>query len=233
MAVLHKFRMALKNLFLKIGIDIKFVKKEEPINPIEFNSVENLNKMWEDFKRQETYQSSEYKQLYYKLEEIIKDHKIDINNKKVVDLGCGMGIMLSILNDNYQNLKIYGYDASSVAVEIAQKQLPNGVFKEFDIYKPGSEKFDVLFCMEVLEHLLYPETAMKNIIGRMHNDSVLLLTVPNGRKDTWLGHINFWSPESWNIFIEKTSEGILFITGELTDTALYAIIGNNIQKNNL
>ena len=231
MAVLHKFRMGLKKLLLKAGIDIKFIKKEEPIDPIAFNSVENLNKMWEDFKRLETYESSEYKQLYYKLEEIIKHHKIDIDNKKVVDLGCGMGIMLSILNDNYQNLKIYGYDASSVAVEIAQKQLPKGIFKEFDIYQASSEKFDVLFCMEVLEHLLYPENAMKNIIGRMHKDSVLLLTVPNGRKDTWLGHINFWSPESWNIFLERTSEGIPFITGELTDTALYAIIGNNIQKN--
>lgn len=232
MALQHKILLQLKQILLKMGIDIKFVKKEDEIDPIEFNSIENLNKMWEDFKRKKNYQSDEYRQLYYKLDEIIKDHKIDLNNKKVVDLGCGMGIMLSILNDNYQNLKIYGYDASSVAVEIAQKQLPEGVFKEFDIYKPSSEKFDVLFCMEVLEHLLYPEKAMKNIIGRMHENSILIVTVPNGRKDTWLGHINFWSPESWNIFIERTCEGISFTTGELSNTALYAIIGNNIQKNN-
>ncbi|MCF6241394.1 MAG: class I SAM-dependent methyltransferase, partial [Bacteroidales bacterium] len=128
------------------------------------------------------------------------------------------------------NLRIYGYDASNVAVEIAKKHLPNGVFKEFDIYKPSDENFDVLFCMEVLEHLLYPEKAMKNIIGRMHEDSVLLLTVPNGRKDSWLGHINFWSPESWNIFIELNSNGFPFKTGELSDTALYAIIGNQIKN---
>ena len=28
-----------------------------------------------------------------------------------------------------------------------------------------------------------------------------MITVPNGRIDTFEGHINFWSPESWNIFI--------------------------------
>jgi 2-polyprenyl-3-methyl-5-hydroxy-6-metoxy-1,4-benzoquinol methylase len=221
--------MSLKKWLFKMGIDIKFVTKEEKIDPLEYNSLENLNKMWEKVKNKETYLSEEYKQLYYKLEDIIKQYKIDINNKKIVDLGCGMGIMLSILNDKYQNLQIYGFDASSTAIEIAQKQLPKGKFKVFDIYEPNHEKYDVLFCMEVLEHLLYPETAMKNIIERMHKNSILLLTVPDGRKDTWLGHINFWSPESWNIFIERTSNGIPFVTGQLTDSALYAILGNGIN----
>ncbi|MCF6241581.1 MAG: hypothetical protein L3J74_09580, partial [Bacteroidales bacterium] len=72
MAVFHKLRMNLKNFLLKFGIDIKFVKKEEPIDPIAFNSVENLNKMWEDYSRLETYESDEYRQLYYKLQDIIK-----------------------------------------------------------------------------------------------------------------------------------------------------------------
>ena len=30
-----------------------------------------------------------------------------------------------------------------------------------------------------------------------------MITVPNGRIDTFEGHINFWSPESWKVFIES------------------------------
>jgi len=53
---------------------------------------------------------------------------------------------------------------------------------------------------------------------------ILLITVPNGRNDTFAGHINFWSPESWDVFIEENSGGLEFSTGKVESTLLYAVI---------
>ena len=39
----------------------------------------------------------------------------------------------------------------------------------------------------------------------MNKEGVLILTVPNGKIDTFMGHINFWSPESWAIFLKEHS----------------------------
>ena len=64
-------------------------------------------------------------------------------------------------------------------------------------------KFDIVFCTEVLEHLLYPHIALQNIIHLSQDSGVIMITVPNGRIDTFEGHINFWSPESWKVFIES------------------------------
>ena len=37
----------------------------------------------------------------------------------------------------------------------------------------------------------------------LNEDGVLILSVPNGRNDNFIGHINFWSPESWGIYLKE------------------------------
>lgn len=83
----------------------------------------------------------------------------------------------------------------------------------------------MLFCTEVLEHLLFPDKALKNILKMIANNGTLLVTVPNGRTDTYKGHINFWSPESWKVFIETNCEGFSYDIGLTKDSGdNYAII---------
>jgi hypothetical protein len=59
--------------------------------------------------------------------------------------------------------------------------------------------FDTVFCCETLEHLLIPSKALKNLLNATNFKCVL--TVPDGRTDTYPGHINFWSEESWGSFL--------------------------------
>ena len=73
---------------------------------------------------------------------------------------------------------------------------------------------------------------MKNIIEMMKKDSVCLITVPNGRTDQYEGHINFWSPESWEVFIKANSEGLSVSTGVINDKKNnYAIIRSRKTDN--
>jgi hypothetical protein len=43
---------------------------------------------------------------------------------------------------------------------------------------------------------------MLNLFG------IALLTLPKGRTDTFAGHINFWSPESWTVFLNSICEDL-------------------------
>lgn len=51
-------------------------------------------------------------------------------------------------------------------------------------------------------------------------------TVPEGRRDTFLGHINFWSPESWREFVANQTSGssVRFIAAKLDNRHNFALV---------
>ena len=81
--------------------------------------------------------------------------------------------------------------------------MTNAKFKYHDIYLPIGKKFDFVLCSEVLEHLEDPYLAYHNLQKSVLDGGSLLITVPNGRLDRSGYHINFWSPESWELFIKN------------------------------
>lgn len=144
-----------------------------------------------------------YREVIYELEEM----GAFLNVKTVLDVGCGTGHFLSELHKLHPSLKLYGSDFSEESVKISKNALPNAEFFILDVYNitpDFNEKYDLVICSEVLEHLLQPEEALKNIFSLLSENGKLVLAVPNGRIDTYGGHINFWSPESWKVFVENT-----------------------------
>jgi 2-polyprenyl-3-methyl-5-hydroxy-6-metoxy-1,4-benzoquinol methylase len=94
-----------------------------------------------------------------------------------------------------------GYDFSGEAIQASTIKFPEIRFVRHDIYNPIDSKFDVIFCTEVLEHLLSPDVALTNLKTALNAGGILIITVPNGRLDTLNEHINFWSPESWREYL--------------------------------
>lgn len=74
---------------------------------------------------------------------------------------------------------------------------------------------DIVLCTEVLEHLMHPERALDNLMS-LRPSRAIALTVPQGRADTAGQHINFWSPESWQAFIDRNAKGWRVICGLCT-----------------
>ncbi len=66
--------------------------------------------------------------------------------------------------------------------------------------------FDLVCCIEVLEHLGRPTQAMSELIRLKSPRGKLFLTVPDGRQDTWKGYVNFWSVESFHNFFSEFGE---------------------------
>ncbi len=180
-------------------------------SPVEHNSKEGLDQFYADLELAESYLDLKF---YDQLLEFLKAQGITLTGKNIVDVGCGTGRLLMAVNQE-QPKSITGFEYSEAALKGARANLPSGSFERFDVYEPDERQFEVLFCIEVLEHLLHPDKALRNIVRMIAPSGVALLTVPNGRTDTFDGHINFWSPESWEVFIKEICEGFETSTGLL------------------
>jgi 2-polyprenyl-3-methyl-5-hydroxy-6-metoxy-1,4-benzoquinol methylase len=57
--------------------------------------------------------------------------------------------------------------------------------------------------VDTLEHLEEPEKVVNNLLDALTPTGFLCIVVPNGRYDTFEGHIHYWSPESLILFMKK------------------------------
>jgi len=100
---------------------------------------------------------------------------------KILDVGCGSGLLLNLpLAEN-------GYDITGIDLDQTSIDFLNKVntFKNAKYFKRRIEEcdlqtFDIVIISEVLEHLDHPGEALQEIRKRMNDDSMLIVTIPNG-----------------------------------------------------
>lgn len=100
----------------------------------------------------------------------------------VLDIGCGNGsIALPIASLGY---RVVGVDVDADSIEHASRanRFPNARFEvvEGDSFDLG-ERFDLVICSEVLEHLHEPVPLISTIAHVMKRDGFAIVTVPNGQ----------------------------------------------------
>jgi len=168
------------------------------IDTIEHNSKAGMDMFFEKISN-----AQPYTEFGKSLRALIDKLDISLDGISIADVGVGPGIALSALLKNSYPSSVHGFDFSQVALSYARQEIENGVFTCHDIYVPLEQKFDVVLCTEVLEHLENPNLAYKNLQQAVKEGGCLLIAVPNGRMDRSAYHINFWSPESWETFIRE------------------------------
>lgn len=104
------------------------------------------------------------------------------NKKLALDIGCRDGYWSEVLKEK-------GYEVKALDIEPHYK----GALKH-DVEKglPFKDKtFDLIWCTEVLEHLLKPEFLIKEIDRVMKKKGVAILTTPNSN---WWAYwiVRFW-----------------------------------------
>lgn len=105
-------------------------------------------------------------------------------NSNVLDVGCSDGLLGKILKDEKKSI-VWGIDVSTKAVCEARKIIDNAFVYDLSNLPNDlplelkDKKFDYLIISEVLEHLLFPENLVKNVRYFMHDNSRLIVTVPN------------------------------------------------------
>ena len=89
--------------------------------------------------------------LKYIKERILKN---SLKNLKILDIGCGGGILCEPLSR--LGAKVFGIDTNYKAIEVAKKHAKQKGLKinyqNIEISKISLNNFDLVTCMEVLEH---------------------------------------------------------------------------------
>ncbi|MDA3792147.1 MAG: class I SAM-dependent methyltransferase [Elusimicrobia bacterium] len=95
---------------------------------------------------------------------------------KTLDAGAGVGSNLNVLKKYSKT--VYGVDISEVALMFCQKKGYDKVINTSIENFRASQKFDLIICTDVFEHIKYDHKAIKNLAKYMARGGVMVLTVP-------------------------------------------------------
>ena len=154
--------------------------------------------------------------------------KVDLTGKKILDVGCGGGILAEALSD--AGAIVTGIDAACPGIEIAKLHAQDNNksinYKEStaeDLLNSSEEKFDIVTCLEVLEHVPDPELLVHTCINLLKSGGDLFLSTINKNPRSWITAIvgaeyifNILpkGTHEFNKFIKPSSLGSFIRTGD-------------------
>ncbi|MBR58986.1 MAG: hypothetical protein CMH54_13335 [Myxococcales bacterium] len=111
---------------------------------------------------------------------------------RVADVGCGPGTTLSWLS---HLPRIVGIDRAALCLELARERAPNAELIQANAEELPlkDQQFDLIFCLDILEHLEHPEKAVEELYRILKPGGILISTVPAwqflwSEHDVALGH---------------------------------------------
>ena len=144
----------------------------------------------------------------------------EIEPDSVLDAGCGEGETLERLAALIPRV-VAGVDLNPESVEFTRRRIPDGEFSVADVADLpfADDSFDLVFCLEVLEHIPDPGPALAELARVADRD--IIVSVPSepwfrlgslarGKYLSGWGnhpeHVNHWNPRSLREFLASRLE---------------------------
>lgn len=155
------------------------------------------------------------KEQYYIFLESLENNAISFANKTVIDVGCGIATLLSVIHEKYPTCTCIGIDYALNALKQAKRKHPYIEFvnENFSIeggglMQPLFGKGDVVISSFTIEHLQDPAQTVKNLLKLKKKGGILCISVPNGEVDRPKAgdkhshHVNFWDIVEFERFLK-------------------------------
>lgn len=149
----------------------------------------------------------------------IANYLNEMNPGKVLDVGIGLGFLLSSLSAQWQK---YGIDISSFSQDFINKNYPEIVFNKTSIENSNFPEnyFDVVISYHVIEHLEDPNLHLNKIYKILKKNGFLILGTPNnnsiaskifGKNFRFysLGHLCIYNDQSLTYLFKKNNFNII------------------------
>jgi 2-polyprenyl-3-methyl-5-hydroxy-6-metoxy-1,4-benzoquinol methylase len=166
--------------------------------------------------------------------DIVKNQKPSPH--KVLDLGCGNGVLCGVLNKN--GVDVVGIDHDDNGIAIAKSKHPNIPFYRYGVQDAPQkllddvgEGFDLVVSTEVIEHLYSPQMLINFANHCLNENGKLVITTPyHGYLKNLLlsifnkwdfhhtvswegGHIKFWSRKTLTAFLSEHGFEVIAFSG--------------------
>lgn len=109
----------------------------------------------------------------------------------IAEVGCGKGEKLKKIVSKFSIREFAGVDISDKALLAAKRDLPLGSFHNIDIEKTSlKEKYDLVLCTNVVEHLSDDSAALANI-RKMTNKWAIISSIQGTMRpyEATIGHL--------------------------------------------
>lgn len=134
------------------------------------NTPDYWDQIWER-EGDETWR--DFKNKYQHIISLVPD------GSEVLDIGCGVGLLLRKMRDALPGIKATGADISAKAIDYVKKHGFGGVVGGFPTLPLEADRFDVVLATEVLEHLSNPDEAVREVVRLLKPSGKAILTVPD------------------------------------------------------
>ena len=119
-----------------------------------------------------------------RLDFFINNFNKPLNNKKVLDIGCGGGLISELLSKKKANVtgideNIYNIKQAKNHAKISSLKI-NYLNKSLNSFnKKNKQKYDLILCLEVLEHVENVEESLEIISKLLKTNGTLILSTIN------------------------------------------------------
>ena len=159
--------------------------KEQP----EYYNKEYYDRYKSNIGEVEYKHGKEWDELFAKCaDRIVKE----IQPQKVLDVGCAKGFLVESLRD--RGVEAYGIDISEYAISCVREDIKR-YCKVESILNPIDQKYDLITCVEVLEHL--DQKDISSAIEKLCHatDDIIFSSTPFDYEES--SHVSVHNPEYW------------------------------------
>lgn len=192
---------------------------------------------YRDVIRSGGYSSTMHDLRYSQYKHLIETYHLE--GKKFIEVGCGQGEFLSVLNEF--PVKTFGIEHKATLVELAKSKGLNVVqgFVENGEYKIQGAPFDVFLSFNFLEHQPNPNEMLEGIYNNLTDDGMGLITVPSleyilehdGYYELIRDHLAYYSFETLRFLLEKN--GFQVLEQQMINRDTIAMIVSKRKKVNI